>query len=270
MRFKNIVLLLTSTINPDGMANTSVQDSNTRMSQYLEAIDFYLSQTECKIIVCENTGYDFYSNINNSSKYSRVEFLTFQGNNYNKSWGKDLGEVNIINHAICNSEFIKHSDFIIKITGRVKILNINNLIKKLSKISHNYSVAGELIYSRWISTVCIAFSKAWLQNNVKNQSFEMLMTPNYLLENYFYDKLRQSDKLKLISFYPIISGISGSFNRPYSDYPEYNYNLYNRKLNNKALRYKLFKQRQDYNKYLVFKFSWILYLIKWKFLGIFQ
>ena len=53
---KNITLLLTACINPNGMSYTVLQDPNERKIQYEEALNYYLTKTKCKIVFVENTG----------------------------------------------------------------------------------------------------------------------------------------------------------------------------------------------------------------------
>ena len=81
------VILLTACINPNGMANTALQDAEVRKTQYLDAIDFYLKATKCNIVLCENTGTDLFDEVSSPEKYTRLESLVFCGNDYNKSRG---------------------------------------------------------------------------------------------------------------------------------------------------------------------------------------
>lgn len=119
---KSHVILLTACISPEGMIFTKLQDSTVREAQYINAINYYLANTEFKIVFCNNSGEDI-SNIIIHNK-NRVEFLSFNGNNFDKNFGKGYGEFIIIKYALENSLFIKEADYIIKITGRIKVKNI--------------------------------------------------------------------------------------------------------------------------------------------------
>lgn len=127
---KNVLplLLLTGCINPSGMTFTKVQDNVIRLSQYCDAIRFYLHKTPCNILFVENSGTDISSHFQRQIEDGRLEVLTFQGNTYNKDFGKGFGEMLIINYAIINSMLIKKSNAICKVTGRYKILNINSFL----------------------------------------------------------------------------------------------------------------------------------------------
>lgn len=120
---KSHVILLTACISPEGMIFTKLQDSIVREAQYINAINYYLANTEFKIVFCNNSGEDISNKIIQNKK-KRVEFLSFNGNNFDKNFGKGYGEFIIIKYALENSLFIKEADYIIKITGRIKVKNI--------------------------------------------------------------------------------------------------------------------------------------------------
>lgn len=73
------VLLLTATINPNGMTFTALQDVEIRKRQYLDAIDYYLTKTPYKIVFCENSGVNIFEEIKSPDKYQRLEYLILGG-----------------------------------------------------------------------------------------------------------------------------------------------------------------------------------------------
>lgn len=118
------VLLLTACVNPSGMSATKIQNINVRRKQYEKALRFYLDETSFPVVFCENTEYDFSNEYKNYIDSGRLEYITFNGNNYDKSRGKGYGEALIILYALNHSNLIKESKYIFKITGRVIIRNI--------------------------------------------------------------------------------------------------------------------------------------------------
>lgn len=105
MRHKYCILL-TGCVNPDGMARTKLQDIDIRRQQYLDAIRFYHDTTKYPIVFCENSMSDLSGYFPKRDK-DRIEFLTFNGNDYNKERGKSLGEANIIEYALTTSQLLK-------------------------------------------------------------------------------------------------------------------------------------------------------------------
>lgn len=122
------LILLTGCIDPAGMHFTNLQDIEVRKSQYIEAIQYYLQQTNCHILFVENSGIDISAEFNSNPDLGRLEFLTFKGNNFDKSLGKGYGEMMILDHATRNSVFFQRSAFMCKITGRYQIRNIKQLL----------------------------------------------------------------------------------------------------------------------------------------------
>lgn len=129
----NFVLLLTACVNPNGMAYTVLQTPNLRIEQYLKALKWYLANTKIPILFVENTGYDMSPMFQSEIESERLEILTFQGNDYDRSFGKGYGEALIIEYAINHSALLKKSDIsIIKVTGRLICQNINTILKWIS------------------------------------------------------------------------------------------------------------------------------------------
>lgn len=130
---KNVIIFLTACINPEKMAFTALLDIDLRKKHYINAINFYLIKTNLKILFVENSGVDLSYLFQKEIKNDRLEMLTFNGNDHQKSLGKGVGEMVILEHAIAKSIFFKKTDFLFKITGRYKILNINQFIKQYFK-----------------------------------------------------------------------------------------------------------------------------------------
>ena len=136
------LLFLTGCINPNNITHTLLLDSDIRYKQYVEAIFFYLKETDLPILFVENSGVDISKEFNFNN--NRIEILTFYGNVFERHLGKGFGEMEIIEYALKRSKKIKHSDFIFKITGRYKILNINSLINQYYQLKPQIQVLVDL------------------------------------------------------------------------------------------------------------------------------
>ena len=136
-----MILLLTGYINPSGMSYTSLNNPKERERQYVNAIRYYLSKTNYPIVFTENSGSDISQLFTDSIKSGRMEYFTFNGNQ-DKARGKGYGECEIIEYALNNSAIINsaHDCQIAKITGRLRILNINSIIRIHRFISSKKSV----------------------------------------------------------------------------------------------------------------------------------
>ncbi len=135
----NQCILLTACVNPGKMTLTHLMDSSERLKQYKKALSYYLNNTDLSIVFCENTNIDFSSDYQYFINSKRLEYLTFDGNNYDIRKGKGYGEAQIIRHAFNHSKIIQHSSIIIKITGRLICKNINQLVEKCNNQETIYS-----------------------------------------------------------------------------------------------------------------------------------
>lgn len=212
----NLVILLTATVRPNGMSYTKLQDIKERKNQYLKALYFYLNNTNLRIVFCENSGYNIFNEIDKNTS-DRVEYITFNGNNYEPSFGKGFGESRIIKYAIENSTFIKEADYIIKITGRIIINNINEILQQINKYRQNLLFLN--FCSEWacINTVCMIIPPNWIYEILKENG-DSIRDKTYNFETAIYNAVITSEnKIKLI--YPYINGICGGNAKPYVNMP---------------------------------------------------
>lgn len=217
-----IVILMTACVRPDGMIYTALQDPQIRAKQYLDSIEFYLRETDYDIIFCENSGINLLDEISCPQKETRLEYLTFYGNDYNKEYGKGYGEAKIIQYAIQHSQFLKKSSFIIKITGRIKVLNINDIDRILHGMTMDEDIIGVDFSSDMgrISSVCFLSSKIWLEQ-VMTKYGELIRDDGALnFEGALYKAIVESPKLKIFRFNPRLDGVSAGFNIPYRNRSE--------------------------------------------------
>lgn len=144
----NATLILTSTVNVHDVRCNSQTRSDDRLCVYLKAIKRWLTETQFNIVLVENSGYVFPELDNEKKMYKdRFEVITFkecdvpQSEYLTKLDDKGLGskgnhEIFAINYAIQNSELIQPTSFLIKITARyfineledyLSIYNLNNV-----------------------------------------------------------------------------------------------------------------------------------------------
>lgn len=255
------VILLTATINPNGMGYTALQDSDIRTKQYLEAIDFYLNNTNLKIVFCENSGCNIFNNIKSIQKFKRLEYLTFLGNNYDKNKGKSYGEGLIIKYALENSLYLKESDYIIKITGRVKILNLLDMIKMISESKNLKNIIiGEFAPLEWFKTVCFFSSKIWILSTIYKYGYRLNDT-GLNFEKMVFKSISENKRIKSIRFHPKIEGICGGENKPYK-----NLSYKERKTDHYYALTLIYKAQNRYFYYYLYYLKWVYNILEMKFL----
>lgn len=208
---RRYVILLTACVNPGGMTFTVLTDTSERLRQYREALDFYLLETTLPIVFCENTLCDFSEDYKEYITSGRLEYITFDGNNFDKSKGKGYGEALIMEEAFRRSVIIKPSDIIIKITGRLKVLNINVLINDNSRLFSNtiqtLNPSNDFVDSRVIISPLSFFQDYFLpEKHLINDN------DNLFFEHVLFKSLMQRKCFMFIPFLhiPEIIGMSGS------------------------------------------------------------
>ena len=119
-------IILTSTVyvKPDKLCIFQ-RDANERIKTYLKSILQWLTKTNFNIVLVENSGYN-YDELNNEKEMykNRFEVITFNENDLKEAQflinnnSKGASEMFAINYAFGHSKLIRSCNFIIKITGR--------------------------------------------------------------------------------------------------------------------------------------------------------
>lgn len=215
----NTVILLTACVNPDGMAFTKLNDAEIRKQQYVDAIMFYLLNTSVRIVFVENTECDLSSNFQSYIHEGRLEMMNFQGNKYNRSIGKGYGEALIIKYALENSCFLKGNTIVVKITGRHKCMNINNVLAKCNDVNTLYAVLAKDSIRICCDSKIFISPVQFLRDFFLPRLNELNDSNHRYFEHLLYDTGKQwlynGHKFKEIWFFIKIKGISGSSNIEY-------------------------------------------------------
>jgi hypothetical protein len=133
---KRDVLLLTATLKPPAAA-VARSNHEERLHDYIAALRFYLRDRA--------TVYDRILFVDNSMGGIRpieeaarriphdklVEIVSFAGNDHPVSFGKAYGEFKLIDRGLALSTIVSGSDWIWKITGRLRLLNIREMRRAL-------------------------------------------------------------------------------------------------------------------------------------------
>ncbi len=148
----NVVLLLTACIVPNCKEQLYISDPDERKAQYIDALNFYLCNTDYDLVFVENSGTDISCFFPDFKK--RIEWITYKGVITDRS--RSYAEMDIIEYAYNISKYLKTADVICKITGRLQLLNIvelTNYFQELPKngfISSYKSINKEASESKYI------------------------------------------------------------------------------------------------------------------------
>lgn len=213
------VLLITGCIKPNPNAfQLSLTDVNLRLQQYIDCIKWSVEFTRfVNIVFVENSGYPIDNGLIEfaNKRRKRLEWLSFTGNEKMiASCGKGYGEGEIIEYALKNSVLLKEATYFCKLTGRLKVDNVNQFIKLadmnetyfwtigLNKIKTISSGIETRFYGIPTKVYKAVFVDAYKDVFDKNGMW---------LERVFYHRYKATNiNCRRIALYPDFSGQSGS------------------------------------------------------------
>ena len=227
-----------------GVDNTKLLDPLLRKAQYLDAIRFYLKESKCNIVFCENSGIDISGELS-SFEQNRLEYLTFREK---ERKGKGYGEAKIIEYAIRNSGFIKEAAIIIKITGRIKVRNINDICTSIPQRSNKQYVKISFYSSLGLKTssVCFLATKEWLLNTMVHYIRDFSNLPEKEIENFIYKSIVEDSALRIFRCNPILDGICAGTNTAYGNITDFKH-----KHRHFCVLNRIYKSRNDILHFLI-------------------
>lgn len=214
---KSVCIVLTACINPNGKGYTKLQDADIRRKQYEEALAFYLNSTDLPIVFVENTMTDISHSFKRYIDSGRLEYICFDGNNYNNDWGKGYGEAKILIYGIENSRIIAQSQYVIKITGRVIVRNIKRISESFT-FGFNRLFRCNLASETMMSTVVFIGEPRKIKEMCESILDKLAYSEDHQIEYHLHQAIVEDKTLALIPFTysPILDGISGTYNGKYT------------------------------------------------------
>lgn len=212
-----MLIIITGTISPDtNVGQLTIRDSSERLRQYVDALKTLIEQKpDATIIFCDNSGYDM-QKLNELKKIASsndicLELLSFIADSQNVvKYGKGYGEGEIIKYVISNSRYVTDDEYIVKITGRLVVDNISDILRKIKRDRIYFNVPNihrrDIFDTRLYAMPLRTYKKFFLDEYKKVDD-----NGGYYLEHVFRDVVL-SNKLKSINFpcYPRIVGKSGT------------------------------------------------------------
>jgi hypothetical protein len=133
-------IILTSTVNVNLNISWLFQtDAKSRIETYLKSILQWLTKTNFNIILVENSGYNYDELANEKEIYkNRFEVITFTENKLEEAKylvnndSKGISEIFSIDYAFRHSKIIHSSNFIIKITARYFIPELEEYLSQFN------------------------------------------------------------------------------------------------------------------------------------------
>lgn len=220
---EDVVLLITGCICPNQNQRFLVlKDAEERLKQYLDSIRFYIESSPfTKIVFCDNSACSCDSVqelIDVAQKRNKTfEWLSFQGNHEKiTEQGKGYGEGEIIHYALQNSALLRHAKSFAKVTGRLKIDNIHNVVTG-AQAGRNY-FNRDIYRGHGMDTRFYLCDKDYYCQHLIDLYTQTCELPGkeFALEDAFFRTLKKIKKYRAMNAYPAFKGISGGNGRDYS------------------------------------------------------
>lgn len=230
----NFALLLTATIDIKGMPNAYPSIIEKRQEDYFNSLRYYVEHHPQirKIIFVENSNspLDRVKEAVAHNPYQKeIEFISLNCNDFPRKFGKGYGECLLVEKGLQQSELINRVTHFAKITGRIYLKNITQLLEALPDCDClcDYKdmgyilkrIGGEKSASPYCDTRFIVFRKELYQKYIQPLHQKYLeksgSTSCFYIETEFYHAIRQAEKkAKIISRFsiePDFQGVAGHF-----------------------------------------------------------
>lgn len=220
MQKDKFCIVITGCIEPsEEVPKLYLSNKNERKEQYVKALKFYIERTFIKnIIYCDNSGIKEVEMLNKSAKKNNKNFecLFFKGNSFNViKKGKGYGEGEILEYVINNSYLIKNMNYIVKITGRLIIKNID-FIMRFSKEKNYFFPITVRFGKKFVDTRFYIVSKEDYEKYLLKAYVEVDDNNLFFLEHAFAKNIISNRMTtSLFTIEPNIMGISGSNGKRY-------------------------------------------------------
>lgn len=208
-------ILLTACINPQGMSYTSLLDKDERWRQYEKALLFYLKESRLPVVFVENTEFILPEQFQRYIDDNRLEYITFNGNTFDRTLGKGYGEALMMKYAFDNSTFLKECEYVVKITGRLMLNNLSSLLLEHKFFHHNSDSTVFYFCMDLIDSRCFVSKTSFLKKNFFPKIDDIDDSRNYYFEHCLDDCLTKQSKTFLFCI-PQFEGISGTTGQTYS------------------------------------------------------
>lgn len=222
-----MVAIITGTISPsEQMGQLVLKNTEERLKQYIDALDFLIREKAFdKIIFCDNSGYSMeqlrFLEEAAWANGTELELLSYEGNTQKCiEHGKGYGEGENLEYVFYHSELLRSETYFVKLTGRLKVVNIRDICRRLRTGRIYFNVPKSSI-REYYDTRIYAMPVETFQSLFLSAYPQVCDDKEIYLEKV-YTKVLQNNNLRVHNFpkYPRITGIGGSTGQTY-DYSEW-------------------------------------------------
>ncbi|GBF81723.1 hypothetical protein [Aphanothece sacrum] len=231
---QDFALFLTASVDVKGMPKAYPTVAEQREQDYYNSLTYYIQNHPKvrKIIFVENSGWplDKLKQVAQNNPHNKeIEFISLNCNDFPRKFGKGYGECLLIEKGLEQSNLIKTVTHFAKITGRIYLQNITQV---LESISEPYDCLCDYKDQGWrlkkllgeesagpnCDTRFLVFSQKFYHEIIKplhQKHKEGTVSYCFYIESQFYQAINNlADKYKVITRFliePDFKGIAGHF-----------------------------------------------------------
>lgn len=212
-----MLAIITGTIRPGReVSKLILQNDVDRLQQYKEALLFTIwSNAFTQIIFCENSnfGTECLADMHKEAVKAGIELelLSFEGNAKEVlKHGKGYGEGEIMDYVFKNSRLLSQETYFVKITGRIKIINIKDICERIKDQMCYFNIPNWTIRD-YYDTKLYAMPVSIFDEYFRKAYTQVWDDEGIYLEKV-YTKILLEEKIKVKNFerYPRVLGKQGS------------------------------------------------------------
>jgi hypothetical protein len=202
----NTTIILTSTVNINYKKIFLNQtDPNERLQIYLKSILNWLKKTNFNVILVDNSGHIFNELDNEKNIYkNRFEVISFKETELEEAKflednnSKGCSELFQLEYAFKNSRLIQQSNFLIKVTARYFINELEDYLKEFNLDSYDCLTQNNVNRCEMVGSHYNNFKKIF--NSQLNDNEKLL---NGHIESVYYDRTSSFSNILICKLFEI-------------------------------------------------------------------
>lgn len=224
----DVLVFITATINCGQTPHVQRRDPIERANDYLVAFRSWMSvECDADIIFCENSAADLSSFREAAEEHkgqTNVRLISFDGNFGAQEKGKGYGEIEMLRYSFETMPELKDYRYIIKVSGRYRIVNSIEIIRRIREMSADLicDIHANLSYG---DTKTVAFTPHVALSHLIPYQNELDEARGVIIEHLMarclHRTLLAGGSWAPLPCTPISDGISGSWNAPQRDTPSH-------------------------------------------------
>ena len=217
-----MLVIITGTIRPSRkVGHLVLKNEAERLEQYKDALLFIVqSSAFSKIVFCENSGYGIegFADVQEQAAKlgTELELMSFAGNAEQViKHGKGYGEGEIMDHVFANSRILEKELYFVKITGRLKVVNIKNICERLNPKRCYFNIPNRTIRDYYDTKLYAMPTEVF--NAYFRKAYDKVWDDKGIYLEKIYTEILSKEKIKVKNFprYPRVIGMSGSLGYDY-------------------------------------------------------